>query len=85
MAWVNVPGLAGKVYVPEDAGQVQKKHPCEACFTCQWCDENRCRVCRNDLAEIDAPSTRKRCRHPHCKKSSPTDTYPKEQRPSTKS
>jgi len=46
MAWVNVPGLAGKVYVPEDAGQVKKKHPCEACFTCQWCDENRCRVCR---------------------------------------
>ena len=40
MAWINVPGLAGKVYLPEDTGHVQKKHPCKACFACQWCDEN---------------------------------------------
>jgi hypothetical protein len=60
MAWVNVPGLAGKVYVPEEAGQVQKKHPCKSCFACQWCDENRCQVCRGHLADASA------CTSMHC-------------------
>ncbi|MBC2709604.1 MAG: hypothetical protein HGJ94_00895 [Desulfosarcina sp.] len=54
MAWINAPGLAGKVYVPDDAGQAQKKYPCKACFSCQWCDENRCHVCRNDHADKPA-------------------------------
>ena len=53
MAWIDAPGLAGKVYIPGNAGQIQKKHPCRACFCCQWCDENRCRVCRGDQAEAD--------------------------------
>ena len=57
MAWINVPGLTGKVYVPDDAGPMQKKHPCKACFSCQWCDENRCQVCRNDPAKADGPAS----------------------------
>jgi len=61
MAWVNVPGLAGKVYVPEDAGQVQKKHPCKECFSCQWCDDNRCQVCRNGSAEAGESSSSNGC------------------------
>ncbi len=51
MAWINVPGLAGKVYLPDDAGRIPKKHPCKTCFACRWCDENCCRVCRSDAAE----------------------------------
>ena len=47
MAWITVPGLAGKVYAPEDDGQHCKKHPCSACYSCQWCDETRCQVCRS--------------------------------------
>ena len=58
MVWVNVPGLAGKVYVPEDAGQSGKKHACTGCFACQWCDENRCRVCRCGALPADASATR---------------------------
>jgi len=46
MPWMRMPGLAGKVYVPEDDGQAPKKHPCPTCHACQWCDETRCRVCR---------------------------------------
>ncbi len=65
MAWVNVPGLAGKVYVPENAGQVQKKHPCKACFSCQWCDETRCQVCRGDLAETSACAPMRCCGRSH--------------------
>jgi len=48
MAWITVAGLAGKVYVPNATGRPQKKHACKTCYSCQWCDENRCRVCRSD-------------------------------------
>jgi hypothetical protein len=61
VAWVTVAGLAGKVYVPGDAGQTQKKHPCSACFSCQWCDENRCQVCRNGDAQTGEPSSTGGC------------------------
>jgi hypothetical protein len=50
MAWISVPGLVGKVYVPDGKRQPQKKHPCKTCFSCQWCDETRCRVCRDNPA-----------------------------------
>lgn len=46
MAWITHPGLAGKVYIPEDKSATPKKHPCAGCFSCQWCDDNRCHVCR---------------------------------------
>lgn len=62
MAWVTVPGLSGKVFVPEDAGRDRKKHPCTACFACQWCDENRCRVCRDDRTEANAVKKQRCCR-----------------------
>lgn len=60
MSWTTVPGLAGKVYVPSGAGQMKMKRACEDCFSCQWCDENRCQVCR-----IDAGKTR-RAAKPDC-------------------
>jgi hypothetical protein len=49
MGWITVPGLAGKVYAPDDE-KTQKKHPCNGCFSCQWCDESRCRVCHAETA-----------------------------------
>lgn len=61
MAWIKVSGLAGNVYLPDDAGQNPKKHPCGACFSCQWCDENRCRVCRNDRNQTDAGESSNGC------------------------
>lgn len=56
MAWTHFPGLAGKVFVPDRTGEANKKHSCDACFTCQWCDETRCQVCRGDGIKI-GPST----------------------------
>ena len=52
MPWIRMPGLAGKVYVPEDNGAAPKKHSCSTCHACQWCDENRCRICRHDGAKV---------------------------------
>ena len=45
MAFVSMPGLKGKVYVPEESREGLKKYPCKDCFSCQQCSDDRCRVC----------------------------------------
>jgi hypothetical protein len=44
MAFVRMKGVEGLVYVPEDTGG-SKKHPCDDCYYCQWCSDNRCELC----------------------------------------
>lgn len=46
MPFVKVPGLEGKVYVPQNNKGCPKKHPCKDCFACDHCSDDRCRVCR---------------------------------------
>ena len=45
MAWQTVPGLTGKIFIPECRSEGKKKNPCPDCFACQQCSEDRCRVC----------------------------------------
>jgi hypothetical protein len=45
MAFIRIPGVIGKVHVPDKAGA--KKHNCKDCFACQWCSDDRCRMCLN--------------------------------------
>jgi len=45
MAFVSVSGLKGKIYVPEKQQESLKKHPCKECYFCQFCSDDRCRVC----------------------------------------
>lgn len=45
MPFVRIPGLKGKVYVPEKQPVEEKKHPCQNCFSCQMCTDSRCSVC----------------------------------------
>jgi hypothetical protein len=47
MAFVSIPGLKGKVFVPDKQPRGLKKHPCDDCYTCQMCSGDRCDVCRN--------------------------------------
>jgi len=47
MPYVSVPGLEGKVYVPDESREGSKKNPCQDCFSCQQCSDDRCRVCLN--------------------------------------
>ena len=47
MAFVRVPGLSGKVYVPGPCPAALKKHPCRDCFDCQRCSDDRCSLCRS--------------------------------------
>jgi len=45
MAFVSVSGLKGKIYVPEKQQESLKKHRCKECYFCQFCSDDRCRVC----------------------------------------
>jgi hypothetical protein len=48
MPFMKMPGVIGKVYVPERCPDHFKKHGCEECFSCQMCSDDRCSVCRPD-------------------------------------
>lgn len=45
MAWKTIPGLTGRVYIPEEEPDAPKKHGCRECFCCQMCSDDRCRLC----------------------------------------
>lgn len=47
MAFKTIPGIEGKVFVPEKEPRI-RKHPCQDCFVCQQCGDDRCRLCRVD-------------------------------------
>ncbi len=46
MAFKQLPDNKGMIYVPEPEANSQKKHPCSECFSCQWCSNERCALCR---------------------------------------
>ncbi|MCF8112705.1 MAG: hypothetical protein K9K21_02505 [Desulfotignum sp.] len=46
MPFVSIPGMPGKLYVPEKRSGRPKKFPCKDCFSCEHCSDDRCRVCR---------------------------------------
>lgn len=80
MPFVKMPGVTGKVYVPEaNAGQ-PKKHPCPDCFACQQCGNERCTVCRAEASKDvsrrrDPPAgsaPESQCHH-HCQRQQQKD------------
>ncbi len=49
MPFVRIDGVTGLVYEP-DTTNAPKKHPCADCFSCQWCADTRCVLCRRKAA-----------------------------------
>ena len=47
MPFVSLSNNEGKFYVPEHDADSPRKHPCQNCFSCQVCSEDRCRICLN--------------------------------------
>ncbi|MBW2180618.1 MAG: hypothetical protein JRG81_09650 [Deltaproteobacteria bacterium] len=47
MAFVQINGLKGKVYVPDERPDSKKQHPCKDCYACQQCSDTRCALCRD--------------------------------------
>jgi hypothetical protein len=45
MVFKKLPNNRGMIYEP-DYNSDREKHPCPDCFSCQWCSNERCRVCR---------------------------------------
>ncbi|OGV59763.1 MAG: hypothetical protein A2498_01430 [Lentisphaerae bacterium RIFOXYC12_FULL_60_16] len=45
MPFVKVKGMPGKLFVPADQPNREKKHPCRDCNSCQWCSDERCSLC----------------------------------------
>ncbi len=52
MPFVTMPGITGKIYLPEKNGCISGKHPCPDCFSCQLCSDERCSVCRGTHSEF---------------------------------
>jgi len=46
MPFETVPGLRGKVYMPEPQTASPKKYACRDCYSCQMCSDDRCSLCR---------------------------------------
>jgi len=46
VGFIRVPGLKGKVFVPEKCPAKPKKHACPDCYDCQRCSDDRCNLCR---------------------------------------
>ena len=51
MPFVTIRAVTGKVYVPEKIPGICRKHPCPDCFSCQYCSDDRCNVCRGCAAQ----------------------------------
>ncbi|HNR12134.1 MAG TPA: hypothetical protein PKM59_02345 [Thermodesulfobacteriota bacterium] len=47
MAWIEIPGVKGMVYVPDERPRCVKKHSCEDCYACQQCSDAKCSLCRS--------------------------------------
>ncbi len=62
MPFVRIPGLNGKLYVPEDVPTRARKHPCPDCHACQRCSDERCHLCR-ETAVVPSPGKTCRIRH----------------------
>ncbi|RPH50292.1 MAG: hypothetical protein EHM85_10895 [Desulfobacteraceae bacterium] len=48
MAFVTIPNISGKIFVPEKRAETIKKRKCHDCFSCQMCSESRCKLCRSE-------------------------------------
>ncbi|QTA84775.1 Uncharacterized protein dnm_007750 [Desulfonema magnum] len=48
MPFIRMPGIVGKIYVPEEKPGNIKKHNCKDCHSCQMCSDDRCRLCRGE-------------------------------------
>ena len=64
MPFESVPGLKGKVYVPEESREGSKKYSCQDCFSCQQCSDDRCRVCSSLGQSCCNKPVRKKVRNP---------------------
>lgn len=59
MAFIKIEGFTGNIYVPEK-NPGRKKHQCRDCYSCQFCDDERCRLCLDKTSLKDTSPSKKR-------------------------
>lgn len=59
MAFIKIPGVEGKIFVPDEQPKSLKKHNCKDCFSCQMCSDDRCERC------LKKNNCCKKVNHPH--------------------
>ncbi|MBN2467093.1 MAG: hypothetical protein JXD19_02985 [Deltaproteobacteria bacterium] len=64
MAWIEMPGVRGKIYVPEARPGAPRKHDCKDCLSCQMCSDVRCTLCRSQKACPEEKDVREGSRKP---------------------
>jgi len=67
MPFERIPGVVGKVYVPEKQPTHLKKHPCHNCYSCQMCGDDRCWICRNEPDRTRDPWSCARGKNTRCR------------------
>jgi hypothetical protein len=55
MPFIQLPGVTGKIYVPEEKPAGEKKHNCKDCHCCQMCSDERCNLCRGKFERGNIP------------------------------
>jgi len=44
MPFIKIEGFAPSIYAPEK-NPGKQKHPCNDCYICQFCSDERCKLC----------------------------------------
>ena len=47
MPFIVIPGIKGKLYIPEEAPESMRKHACHDCAVCTLCNDEKCAMCRD--------------------------------------
>ncbi len=47
MPFIEIPGVIGRVYTPDEEPAKKKKHDCPDCYACRFCCDERCELCLN--------------------------------------
>ena len=56
MPFITMPGIIGRIYVPERKHRLPCKHSCPDCFSCQFCSDDRCNVCQSAPQKSEDPT-----------------------------
>lgn len=56
MSFQKLPDNLGMIFVPE-CTQECRKNKCIDCFSCQWCSNERCRLCKEKLLQVEKKKT----------------------------
>ncbi len=59
MAFVEISGMKGKLFVPEVQDNKEKKYPCRDCYACQHCSDERCAFCLKRCGHLTNDDSKK--------------------------